>query len=375
MIFLFAALISILIVVVFLLGYPLLIFVLKRTRQKPWKTEEIIPPVSVIIPSHGSMLLGQKIKNTMVEYPREKMQIIVVYSGTDQNVLKELRSFQDQGLVTFVEEAQRTGKTNAINIGLKRTVQEICVMTDSDTTLENGALAKLVSPFFDETVGAVSGELIYVGNSPQQKSHGLLFNNYKKTLKNWESQIDSCSYAPGELLAFRRKLIDSLPEDVVVDDYYILLRTRREGYRCVSAPEAKVYEKPPSQSAGTRERTRRVVSGTLVEASRFRSMLFNRKYGLFGTVIFPAYVFQLAFLPFFIILAGALLLASLIETALLLPIFWIVVALAVSVSLLAVGRNILRHFSALLIGMILGLTDFLTSKKAVVWKDAKSSSQ
>lgn len=369
--FMLAALVSISIAIVLLFGYSLLVFVLKKLRRKPWRSERILPYTSVIIPSHGSKLLREKILNIAIQYPRDKMQIIVVYSGTDQNVLEELRLFEKQGVIGLLEETQRSGKTNAINMGLRKAMYDICVITDSDSMLEDGAFVNMISPFADPKVGAVSGELIYVGNSSSNRLHSLLFNKYKSAMKNWESEIDSCSYAPGELLAFRRQLVDSLPGDVVVDDYYILLTVRQKGFRCVSAPKARVYEKPPSQSVGTKERTRRVVSGTFFEASRFRGMIFNRKYGVFGLVIFPAYLVRLVLLPLSAIFFSIFFFIVLIEIVFALPVLWIVTFVIAVSCLVVVGRNPLRYLMAMLLGMIYGLADYLRGRRPVVWKECK----
>jgi cellulose synthase/poly-beta-1,6-N-acetylglucosamine synthase-like glycosyltransferase len=366
-----AAMISISIAVIFLLGYPLLIFILKKSRPRPWRSEKIFPYTSVIIPSHGSKLLGDKISNTTDQYPREKMQITVVYSGSDQSVLDELRSLQKEEVITLVEEKERSGKTNALNLGLRQATYEVCAITDSDSTLEKGALVNIVSPFADPEVGAVSGDLNYVGKGSSDRIHSLLFNRYKKTIKNWESEIDSCSYAPGELLAFRRELVDSLPGDVLVDDYYILLTIRQKGYRCVAAPEAKVYEEPPAQSAGTRERTRRVVSGTFFEASRFGDMMFNKKYGTFGLLIFPAYVFRLILLPVCVIFFLLFFLIGLVQIVATLPMTWIITSALIVICPIVVMRKPIRYFLAMLLGMIYGIVDYLRGRRPVVWKECK----
>jgi poly-beta-1,6-N-acetyl-D-glucosamine synthase len=371
MFFFFVALFFISIVFILLLGYPFILFFLTRFRPHPWKRDTMLPAISLIIPSHGSMRIKNKILNTLDKYPRDKMQIIVVYSGTDQGVLDELKFFQEQQLIELITEQKRSGKTNALNLGLQHTSCEICVITDSDSLIENGSLENLISPFADQEVGAVSGDLEYFGTGNSNKLHNLLFNKYKKTIKNWESMVDSCSYAPGELLAFRKKLVDSLPGEVIVDDYYLLLTIRHEGYRCVSAPEAKVYEQPPSKSSGTLERTRRVVSGTLFEASRFRGMMFNRKFGVFGLFIFPSYISRLVLLPMFFFLFSIFFLFGTIEITVGLPLLWIVTLSIATACFIILGRRPFRYLLSLFLGMMHGIIEYLLGNRAVVWKDVK----
>jgi len=375
MIFVIPTIVIILVTAVLLLGYPLFILLLKHVKKKTWKRESMFPSLSVIIPSHGSAMLGEKISNTLIQYPRDKMQVIVVYSGKDRNVLKELRNYHVKGLITLIEEKQRSGKANAINLGLQKATGDICVITDRDSLLEKEALKNLVSSFADNNVGAVSGELVYTGHSPLSAFHKLFFNKYKKAIKNWEAEIDSCSYAPGELLAFRKELIKRLPHDVIADDYHILLRVREKGYRCVSEPKAIVYERPPQRMEGTEKRTRRVITGTFLEASRFKDMIFNRKFGLFGLLIFPGYVIRLALLPF---LAASLIISlalELVEVGLMLSTPYLIALILVTACSLFIGRNFLKYSFAIMIGMMHGIIDYVAGKSSssLVWQECKET--
>jgi cellulose synthase/poly-beta-1,6-N-acetylglucosamine synthase-like glycosyltransferase len=366
--FIFASIMMFSAAVALVLGYPALIFLLKCIRMKKWIKANIVPSISIIIPSHGSKLLGGKILNTLSAYPKEKMQIVVVYSGNDKNVLQELDDYNTKGLITLVHEHTRSGKANAINLGLEKTNEEICIITDSDSLLQENGLMYLVSSFADERVGAVSGELIYTGDSP---IHGLFFNKYKKSVKNWEAEIDSCSYAPGELLAFRKKLIERLPVDAVTDDYYILLKVKEKGYRCVSEPKAIVYEKTPMKVEKTAKRTRRVVSGTLIEANRFRAMMFNPNFNLFGLLIFPSYIIRLLLLPILAASASISLILGIIQIGTMLPTQYIVPLILGITFFLLICRNLLTYFSAIILGMTCGIADYMTGRSQIIWEDVK----
>jgi len=46
----------------------------------------------------------------------------------------------------------------------------------------------------------------------------------------------------GELMAFRKDLVDRVDADAVSDDFHILLKVRKRGYLCVSAEDAFVSE-------------------------------------------------------------------------------------------------------------------------------------
>jgi len=373
--FVFLAIVIGIVIAIVFFGYPLLIFLLRSNYKKSCQRTSILPSISVIIPSCGSAKVGEKISNTLLQYPEHRMQIIVVYSGRDKAVLEELRSFGDKGLVELVTEEVRTGKSNALNLGLKRATGEICVITDSDSLLDRDAIRNLVSSFTDQKVGAVSGELVYFGSGAMNTFQNLFFNKYKRTLKNWEAQLDSCSYAPGELLAFRRELIDSLPCGVSADDYYIALEIRAKGYKCTSEPTAIVYEKSPQKMTGTVKRTSRVVWGTFSEAARFKHMLFNRRFGFFGLLIFPNYVFRLALLPCLFLLEVIFLSLGIMEVGLTFQTSYQIVLTISLVLILVAGRNFVKYAFSVFTGMVKGTFDFVAHRGSdyVVWEQCKET--
>ena len=74
----------------------------------------------------------------------------------------------------------------------------------------------------------------------------------------------------------------------MADDMNVALRLRQSGYRAVVDGEASFSE---ARSASFREldaaKSRRAVGG-IQELMRFRRMVFNRRYGLFGMLILPS---------------------------------------------------------------------------------------
>ena len=328
-----------------------------------------LPKISVIIPTYGEdVYIEKKILNTQSQYPLEKIQIIVVCSEPSINTLKALNAFKQQDLITLIIEPSRSGKANAINLALKKSSEDICVITDNDSILEDDALLHLINAL-TEGIGAVSAKVIYNDKSQSNLLNALVFNRFKSGLKDLESKVDSCSYAPGELLAFRRSLVENLPQNSVCDDYYILLKVISKGYRCISEPKAVVYEAPPSTIKGKIKRTRRVTSGTLLEASIFKNMLFNKKYGFFGILIFPSYLIRIILLPLLFFSFSALLLLTLFDLSASFPFRWPLFIIGFFSILM--WRQVL-YVTTLLASMFLGFIDYLTGNNSPIWDDCKS---
>jgi cellulose synthase/poly-beta-1,6-N-acetylglucosamine synthase-like glycosyltransferase len=149
-------------------------------------------------------------------------------------------------VVRHVADPQR-GKPAALNVGLKAAQGDVVVLSDGDVVVADDALAPLLAPFEDPQVGAVSGHPISA--SPRDAllgywSHLLTEGIHQMRLaRDQDGQFLVCS---GYLFAFRRALIDRVPEDALAEDAVISHLIARQGSRIRYAPQAHVLVKYPT---------------------------------------------------------------------------------------------------------------------------------
>ncbi len=148
--------------------------------------------------------------------------------------------------VRHVADPQR-GKPAALDVGLKAAQGDVVVLSDGDVAVVENALALLLAPFADPQVGAVSGHPVSV--SPRDTvlgywSHLLTDGIHQMRLaRDWAGQFLVCS---GYLFAFRRALIERVPEDALAEDAVLSHFVARQGYRIRYAPRARVFVKYPT---------------------------------------------------------------------------------------------------------------------------------
>ncbi|MFQ6100085.1 MAG: glycosyltransferase [Anaerolineae bacterium] len=148
--------------------------------------------------------------------------------------------------VRHVADPQR-GKPTALNAGLKMARGDIVVLSDGDVVVSEDALAPLLAPFEEPQVGAVSGHPISL--SPRDTvlgywSHLLVEGIHQMRLtRDRTGQFLVCS---GYLFAFRRALIERVPEDALAEDAAISHHIARRGHRIRYAPQARVFVKYPA---------------------------------------------------------------------------------------------------------------------------------
>lgn len=364
--------------IVFYFGYFFLIHLLARAKErKVRRNNDFTPPISILIPCYNAgLVIYRKITNTLeIDYPKDKFEIIAVESGSTDNTCQILEKYATEGKIKLMRQPQRLGKSSAINLGLSACSNDIIVMTDADAILERNSVRELVKNFADETVGAVVGNVTLVSSkSVTSRMNHLFYKIFRQRLRELESKIDSASFWSGELCAFRKSIIEKLDEDIINDDRYILLKTRSKGYRCIAEPLAHVYEKDAEKVSGQIDHKRRTTTGTIQGTLRFRYMMFNSKYGLFGMLILPAHFLRIILLPILLlileILSPIVILVS-FSSSIGITLLTLAIIFIALLSMSKLGRNIL--FSLLYgafvqIAVISGIVDYIRGRYSVTWK-------
>lgn len=284
-------------------GYPLLITLAARFSSKPdGGSKPGNPSVTLMIAAYNEeKVIENKLKNSLgIDYPSERLQILVVTDGSSDSTPVLVQNFAKDG-VLLLHEAERRGKMAAIDRAMPYTEGEIVVFSDANNHYRPDAIRKLVTPFSDPEVGAVSGaKLIDQQDDSLGASEGLYWK-YESFIKRQESRLGSCTSASGEILAIRKILYRKPPQNVINDDFYMAMQIVRQGYRFVYVPEAISYEKvsPSAQDE--------IVRRTRINAGRYQAIALARETVPFDRPVLVWQIVSHKFLrplvPFFMISA------------------------------------------------------------------------
>lgn len=172
------------------------------------------------------------------------------------------------------------GKPAALNLGLAEAQGDLIIMTDGDVYVEVDAIGRLLEPFADPNVGAVSGRP--VSTSSRQTMLGywsrLLTDAGAHTERLMRDDAGDFLVCSGYLYAIRAGLIEHIPEDALAEDAVISHRIGEQGYRIRYAPGARVYVKyPTTYTDWLAQRIRS--AGGYVQDYVARSPLHMRSFG------------------------------------------------------------------------------------------------
>jgi len=193
-------------------------------------------------------------------------EILVISSGSTDRTDDIVRQFSEKdSRIKLIRQERREGKASAVNVLLKNVSQPVCVLESADTIPSIDAIEMLCRPFLDPQVGMTGGRPI-----PINSRDGFM------GLVGWllwtlHHRISLRNPKMGELIAFRR-VVDAIPEDTVVDEYYLQTVIRGMGYKLVYVPEAIVYNKAPSSIADFLSQRRRIYAGYLQAKNKLGHM-------------------------------------------------------------------------------------------------------
>ena len=269
-------------------GYPVLARLRAAINPRSRRRALIEPRVSVIIAAHNEAeRIDGRLRNLLsLDYPADRIEIIVGSDGSTDDTVARARPFQSAG-VNIRAFRSRRGKPAMLNALVPLASGEIIVFADARQRFDPLAIRALVSNFADPAVGAVSGELIMTaGNETERSGQGAaMYWNYEKLIRSTESRGGSTVGATGAIYAIRRSLFEPLPEDTILDDVLIPIRIARQGYRVVFEPGAKAFDVAPPSASAELARKARTIGGTFQLFARERWLLNPRSNPLwFETV-------------------------------------------------------------------------------------------
>ena len=199
----------------------------------------VLPSVSVILPVFNEeSRVVTKLRNILAQdYPRDKLEIVVVSDGSTDNTDDLVAEFSEQG-VRLVKTPGRYGKSLAQNEALGFTSGDILVLTDAAVEMDVVCIRELVRPFEDQEVGCVTGALQFrnMGDSDVAQDQGYYWQ-YELKLRELESRLGWLAVAAGPLMAVRRDMWVPL-QSWYGDDCVIPLDVVLQGRRVIHSATA-----------------------------------------------------------------------------------------------------------------------------------------
>ncbi|MEP6602891.1 MAG: glycosyltransferase [Spartobacteria bacterium] len=285
-----------------------------RFRRRP--AAEFIEPVSVAIAAYNEgKVIARTLGALLASDYKGELEIIVVDDGSTDETAAEVERVAHVDLRVRLLRQENRGKARALQRALAAIRHGIVVFIDGDTQCQRDTISRLVEPFADARIGAVSGHA-KVGNLRtfiarcQALEYTCGFNLDRRAYDRW----NCITVVPGAISAIRKQAIDhagGLSLQTLAEDTDLTLALHKDRQRIVYVPGAIAWTEAP-ESVRTLARQRfRWAYGTLQCLWKHRDMVFNWKYGALGWFSLPSVWFFQIILVAITPLVDLFLLASL----------------------------------------------------------------
>jgi len=207
------------------------------------------------------------------------VEVIVVSSGSFDRTNRIVRAFaRKDKRVRLIDEAERNGKSSAINLFLHAIKSEVSVSMSGDLWVKKDAIEEIVLPFLNPSVGMV-------GAHPKPLNYRFSEVGTEAALL-WELHHAMSLTQPkcGEMVAFRN-VIRKIPIESAVDEANLEVLLRMVGFSVVYAPRSIVYNKVPLTVADFLLQRRRVRAGHLWLSDRYNYQVVTMQQSKIAPVV------------------------------------------------------------------------------------------
>jgi len=261
------------------------------------------PIVTVVVPVwNEEKTLGGTIKSLLaLDYPKDKLDIIIVDDGSTDNTRAVANSFKAHPEIRVYSKTNG-GKHTAVNLGISKAKGEFLGCLDADSFVDKDALTRIVRCFEDPKVMAVTPAIkVHTPENILQKMQSVEYD-MGIFLRKVYGSMNAIHVAPGPFSIFRKEVFDKLGGYVKAhntEDMEFAMRMHKNHYPIANVYDSYVYTVTPKTVKGLYKQRLRWVYGFLENAKDYRSMIFNKKYGNLGVFTLPAAIISIFAALFF----------------------------------------------------------------------------
>ena len=292
--------------------YPAILWIIARSRRARSVPALMgdFPSVTLTLPVYNAACTIRSTLERLMEldYPREKLQILVLSDASTDGTDDIVRSFSSGG-VQLVRAAERRGKTAAENAAVPLATGEIIVNIDATVGVPADSLKKLVAAFNDPSVGVASGRDVSVRSFPFNVGGEAGYVGYEMWVRALETAAGSIVGASGCFFGIRKDVHDEPIPPELSWDFASTLVARQKGYRSVSVADAVCLVPSTDKVSTERARKSRTMARGLSTLFHFRALMNPFKYGGFALMLISHKLMR--WLPYLLVPAALVALALL----------------------------------------------------------------
>ncbi len=229
--------------------YPLCLAFFYSFKTKRNKEYDQSPnfPFSIIIPAHNEeACIADKLDSILANnIDPQKYEVLIGSDNSTDQTVQIVQAYVDKyPQMQLYEFKERQGKINLVEKLVEYAQYEILIHTDANVLFKDDCIARLVNVFEDQSIGVVGANIVNTevttdGISVPESSYISIENR----IKYWEGELmGTMMGAFGGCFAMRKSLMASIPNNFIVDDFYLTFKVMEQGYQSIYDLKAVCYE-------------------------------------------------------------------------------------------------------------------------------------
>ncbi len=247
-----------------------------RMRRAGWG-RPVTAPATVIVPAYNESAGIEAAVRSLVasDHP---VEVIVVDDGSTDGTADLVESLRLPGV--RVIRKPNGGKPSALNAGIEAASCELLVMVDGDTVFEPDTVRRLIQPFSDPRVGAVSGNAKVFNRGGMlgrwQHIEYVVGFNLDRRLFDLAECMPTVAGAVGGFRRSALRRIGGLSEMTLAEDTDLTMALCRDGWRVVYEERAVAWTEAPATLGALWKQRYRWCYGTMQAMWKHRGALVQR---------------------------------------------------------------------------------------------------
>lgn len=264
--------------------YPFLMKILAErrniTRYSYYDKKDELPVISVMMAVHNEeKVLHYKLSSIFDgSYDLKKLHLYIGLDNCSDASIDIVQAFKQKypGQLSYVL-TERLGKPQVLNLLMRKYTpsSDLTVFTDANVMFTEDTLYELAKYFKTSQMGLVDSKFLL---SRDIISHELEneYLNFEQKLKYNEGIVWGTMQGPfGGCFAIRTELFHPVPDNFLVDDFFIGMEVMRQGYYAILNPHAIVIEEVHTSWKEEYRRKQRISAGNFQNLNYFSSILLK----------------------------------------------------------------------------------------------------
>jgi GT2 family glycosyltransferase len=224
-------------------------------------TQDLAPSVAIIVLTWNQRDLTMDCVNSLVtmDYPAERLQIIVVDNGSQDNTVVDIRNCFPQ--VVVLENGENLGFAEGNNAGLRFALQgqaQYVMLLNNDTIVETAMLSKLIAYAAQHSDVGIVTPIIYYHAEPQRiwcagaaidwRSGRTSRLRAEETDCHGSQEPEKVDFASGCAMCLKRQVIENVG---MLDPRFFIyyeesdwcVRATRAGWHIIFLPSVSVWHR------------------------------------------------------------------------------------------------------------------------------------